>query len=179
MEFRGSPSLYSFEISNTTIQVVEAVHAKGSFIFVQLWAMGRAASPSILALDGPELPYVGASDIPLRGRDHKPPAALTIPEIKEYAQLHATAAINAVHKAGFDGVEINCAMGFLLDQFLQDVSNNRTDEYGGSIENRIRFPLEIIGAVVDAVGADRVGLKLSPWNSFQGKDFSKHISLLR
>ena len=141
--------------------------------------MGRAASPSILAIDGPELPYVGASDIPLRGRDHKPPTALTIPEIKEYAQLHATAAINAVHKAGFDGVEINCAMGFLLDQFLQDVSNNRTDEYGGSIENRIRFPLEIIGAVVDAVGADRVGLKLSPWNSFQGKDFSKHISLLR
>lgn len=82
--------------------------------------------------------------------------------------MYATAAANAVHRAGFDGVEIHGANGYLVDQFTQDVSNNRTDEYGGSIENRTRFALEIVEAVTKAVGADRTGIRLSPWGSFGG-----------
>ena len=90
-------------------------------------------------------------------------------EIKEYVQLHATAAENAVLKAGFDGVEIHAANGYLPDQFLQTNSNTRTDEYGGSIENRVRFVLEIADAVVKAVGANKVGIRLSPWATYQGQ----------
>ena len=84
-------------------------------------------------------------------------------------QLHATAAKNAVLKAGFDGVEIHAANGYLPDQFLQTTANARTDEYGGSIENRARFVLEIADAVVNAVGANKVGIRLSPWSTFQGE----------
>lgn len=70
--------------------------------------------------------------------------------------------------AGFDGVEIHGANGYLIDQFIQDVANNRTDEYGGSIENRCRFALEVIDAVVSTIGADKTGIRLSPWGQFQG-----------
>lgn len=73
-----------------------------------------------------------------------------------------------MHKAGFDGVEIHGANGYLLDQFTQDVSNHRTDEYGGSIENRCRFPLEVAEAVVKAIGASKTGYRISPWGIFQG-----------
>ena len=93
---------------------------------------------------------------------------MTINEIKTYVQWHADAAHRAVNQAGFDGVELHFANGYLPDQFLQDVSNQRTDEYGGSIENRARFPLEIIEAVSKAVGEDRVGFRISPWNTWQG-----------
>jgi len=96
------------------------------------------------------------------------PRPLTVEEIKTYTQWYADAADRAVNKAGFDGVELHFANGYLPDQFLQDVSNQRTDEYGGSIENRARFPLEIIEAVAEAVGEDRVGFRISPWNSWQG-----------
>jgi NADPH2 dehydrogenase len=96
------------------------------------------------------------------------PRELTVPEIKEYVQLYATAARNAM-EAGFDGVEIHGANGYLLDQFLQSVSNERTDEYGGSIQNRLRFPLEVIDAVVKTVGVGRTALRISPWSRFQGK----------
>ena len=72
-------------------------------------------------------------------------------------------------EAGFNGVELHGANGHLLDQFLQSVSNNRTDEYGGSIENRLRFPLEVVDAVVEAVGAERTAIRVSPWSKFQGK----------
>lgn len=89
-------------------------------------------------------------------------------EIKEYVQLYATAASNAVHGAGFDGVEIHGANGYLVDQFLQDVSNKRTDQYGGSIENRSRFALEIADAIAQKVGADRTAIRLSPWGRFAG-----------
>lgn len=89
-------------------------------------------------------------------------------EIQEYVQMYATAASNAVSIAGFDGVEIHGANGYLVDQFTQDVSNTRTDEYGGSIENRVRFALEVIEAVVKAVGEKKVGIRLSPWGRFQG-----------
>lgn len=128
--------------------------------------------------------YVGASDIPLPKHPIPRPlrtegqSALSIhiafislvsTEVKEYVQLYAQAAANAVHKAGFDGIEVHGANGYLVDQFLQDVSNNRADEYGGSIENRARFALEVLDAIVKAVGTEKkVGIRLSPWETFQG-----------
>ena len=94
---------------------------------------------------------------------------MTVEEIKEYVKLYSTAAKNAVLEAGYDGVEIHSASGFLLDQFLQTVSNQRTDVYGGSVENRLRFVLEVTDAVVEAVGANRVGIRLSPFLTMNGK----------
>lgn len=93
-------------------------------------------------------------------------------EIKEYVEWYAGAAKNAV-KAGFDGVEVHGAGGYLIDQFLQDLSNKRTDEYGGSIENRARFALEVMDAVVAAVGAKRSAIRFSPWQTYQGKCLHK------
>lgn len=90
-------------------------------------------------------------------------------EIKEYVHLYAVAAANAVHRAGFDGVEIHGANGYLIDQFTQDTCNNRTDEYGGSIENRASFALEVVDAVVKEVGADRTGIRFSPWGEYGGE----------
>jgi NADPH2 dehydrogenase len=117
------------------------------------------------------MPYVSASDIPLRERPATdiPPRPLSIAEIQEYVTLYATAACNAVHKAGFDGVEIHNANGYLLDQFLQDVSNIRTDEYGGSPENRSRFPVQVVDAVVAAVGPKKTGIRIGPWTTYKGE----------
>lgn len=98
-----------------------------------------------------------------------PPRPLSSDEISEYAELYATAAKNAIHDAGFSGVEIHGANGYLVDQFFQDVSNKRTDHYGGSVENRARFGLEVVDAVVKAVGANKTAIRLSPWSTFQGK----------
>jgi NADPH2 dehydrogenase len=146
------------------------VHARGSFIFVQLWALGRVADPTILKQEG-GFDVVGASPIPLTSnKDSVTPRALSVAEIKEYVQLYAKAARNAI-EAGFDGVEIHGANGYLLDQFLQSETNKRTDEYGGSIQNRIRFPLEVVDAVVKAVGAERTGVRISPWSEFQGEKY--------
>ncbi|GAA5871330.1 hypothetical protein JCM3774_000912 [Rhodotorula dairenensis] len=146
-------------------KIVDEVHAKGSFICLQLWALGRAANPDVLrAESGAEV--VSASDIPLAGG--ATPRPLTKEEIQDYVGYYAHAARLFVEEAGGDGVEIHNANGYLLDQFLQSVSNNRTDEYGGSIENRARFPLEVARAVTEAVGPDRVGIRISPFSTFQG-----------
>ncbi|KAI0076972.1 NADH:flavin oxidoreductase/NADH oxidase [Panus rudis PR-1116 ss-1] len=145
-------------------KVTQVIHKNNSFIFAQLWALGRAAVPAVLARDG--FPYISASDIPLSGKESDPPRPLSVEEIQEYVQTYAKAASNAI-EAGFDGVEIHGANGYLIDQFLQDVSNTRTDQYGGSIENRARFALEVIDAIVKAIGAKRVGIRLSPWGTFQ------------
>jgi NADPH2 dehydrogenase len=146
-------------------KVTEAVHDKGSFIFLQLWALGRAAEIAILAKEN-DSPYVGASPIPLPGRTEVP-RELSTDEIKEYVATYVTAAKNAI-RAGFDGVEVHGANGCLIDQFIQDVTNQRTDEYGGSIENRARFALEVVDAVVEAVGAERTGFRISPWGVISG-----------
>ena len=105
------------------------------------------------------------------------PRSLTVEEVKAYVQWYATAADKAVNKAGFDGVELLFAGKYLPDQFLQDVSNQRTDEYGGSIENRARFPLEILEAATNAVGEDRVGFRISPWNHEDGRPETNPRSL--
>lgn len=141
------------------------MHAKGSYIFVQLWAAGRGVEVSALEA-GVEL--VAPSPIPIASQSSAITKALTTPEIEEYIELFVQGARNAI-EAGFDGVEIHGANGYLIDQFFQDVSNKRTDDYGGSIENRSRFALEIADAVVQAVGPERTAFRLSPWSPFQGK----------
>ncbi|KAJ8586081.1 FMN-linked oxidoreductase, partial [Rhizopogon salebrosus TDB-379] len=161
------PGIYTEAHVEGWKKITDAVHEKGSFIYLQLWALGRAAEPAVLAKEN-NSPYVSASPIPLPGRpEGEVPRALTTDEIKEYIPAYVTAAKNAI-RAGFDGVEVHGANGYLIDQFIQDVSNNRTDEYGGSIENRARFALEVVDAVVEAVGAERTGFRLSPWNLYQG-----------
>ncbi|KAH9003661.1 hypothetical protein EDB86DRAFT_2264245 [Lactarius hatsudake] len=142
------PGIWSDEQIVGWKSITDAVHANGSFIYLQLWVLGRVAEGDVLRKAG-GYEVVAPSPIALEGRET--PRPLTVAEIKEYVQLHATAAENAVLKAGFDGVEIHSASGYLPDQFLQTVSNTRTDEYGGSLENRLRFVLEVTDAVVKAV----------------------------
>lgn len=173
----------------TYSQVTDAVHAKGSYIFAQLWSLGRAADPEIIKEYGYD--YVSASDFPLEDRPAPRPLRTegefgstniciyqsidnqnASTEVKEFVKLYAKAAANAI-EAGFDGVEIHAANGYLVDQFIQDVSNNRIDEYGGSIENRARFALEIIDAIVKRLGtAKKVGIRFSPWSTFQSTSSS-------
>lgn len=167
----GTPGIHAPEHVAAWRRVTDAVHARGGRIFVQLWHTGRAAHPSFLA-DGDEV--VGASPVAIEGEVWTPagrapyatPRALTVEEIAEYVAAFARAARLAV-EAGFDGVEIHGANGYLIDQFLRTSSNRRTDAYGGPVENRARFLLEVTRAVADAVGADRVGVRLSPTNPFQ------------
>lgn len=109
--------------------------------------------------------YTGAGSIALP--DRPAPRPLTVSEIKHYVEIYGKAADNAI-KAGFDGVELHMANSYLPDQFFQDVSNNRVDEYGGSIENRVRFSLEVIESVVKTIGQEKTAIRISPWNPFNG-----------
>ncbi|OJJ08266.1 hypothetical protein ASPVEDRAFT_57410 [Aspergillus versicolor CBS 583.65] len=144
--------------------ITDAVHARGSYIFCQLWALGRAAIPEILAKDGKDV--ISSGDIALM-QTSATPRPLSKEEIWEWIGDYATAARNAI-AAGFDGVEIHGANGYLCDQFLQDTCNNRVDRWGGSVENRSRFGLEVAKAVSAAVGSHRTGYRISPWSTFQG-----------
>ncbi|KAJ7753303.1 FMN-linked oxidoreductase [Mycena olivaceomarginata] len=165
--FPNMPGIWNSEQINAWREVVDSVHAQGSFIFLQLLALGRGAIPSVLKAEDPTFELVSASDIP-NAEGAEKPRPLTVAEIQEYVELYAQAAKNAVEAAGFDGVEIHAANGCLTDQFLQDVSNNRTDAYGGSAENRARFPLEVVKAVAAAVGESRTSIRFSPWSPFSG-----------
>ncbi|KAJ7045210.1 hypothetical protein C8F04DRAFT_527201 [Mycena alexandri] len=162
-----APGIWSDDHISAWKNVTDRVHAKGSFIYLQLWALGRAAEADAVAKE--KLDYVSASDVPLKGGPT--PRPLTIQEIREYVELYATAASTAVHKAGFDGVEIHGANGYLIDQFLHDRTNVRTDEYGGSVENRVRFSLEVTEAVVKAVGQKKTGFRISPWGTYLDMQF--------
>ncbi|TFY81116.1 hypothetical protein EWM64_g2889 [Hericium alpestre] len=159
------PGIWSQRQIEQWKKIVEAVHAKGSYIFLQLWALGRMAHADVLEAEGP-YPAISAGNVQTDAR-HAHPRALTIPEIKDVIAKHAAAAKNAVHGAGFDGVEIHGAGGYLPDQFFQTATNNRTDEYGGSVEGRIRFALEVVDAVAKAVGANKTGIRISPWQAWQ------------
>lgn len=146
-------------------KVTETVHKAGGKIFLQLWHVGRVSHPDFL---GGELP-VAPSALPVDGEVHTPkgkqkfviPRALEPDEIPGIIEQFRKGAQNA-KAAGFDGVEIHGANGYLLDQFLRDGSNRRTDKYGGSLENRLRLPLEVTEAVACVWGADRVGYRISP-----------------
>jgi len=151
-------------------KVTDAVHAKGGKIVIQLWHVGRISHPSLLpngALpvapsaikpDGKAFTYQGLVD-------YVEPRALEASELPLIVAEYIHASQSAL-KAGFDGVEIHAANGYLIDQFLRDGTNKRTDNYGGSIENRTRFLLEVTEAIVNVVGADKVGMRLSPVSPF-------------
>ena len=166
------PGIYTEEQITAWRGAVDAVHAKGSYIYLQLWALGRVAKPDVLKQDGADL--VSSSAVPA-GSDYPVPRELTEEEIKGFIGDFAQAAKNAM-AAGFDGVEIHGANGYLIDQFNQDTCNQRTDSWGGSVENRARFALETIKAVVDVAGADRTAIRYSPWSTFQGMRMTEPIS---
>ncbi|RSM01941.1 hypothetical protein CEP52_008310 [Fusarium oligoseptatum] len=160
----NAPGIYTREQVQEWKRITDQVHKRGSYIFMQLWHVGRAARQH--ALDKAGLEMVSSSDIPISD-EHPTPRPMTTREIWECVKSFADAAKNAVD-AGFDGVELHGANGYLIDQFIQDTSNRRTDEWGGSIENRSRFCLEVATAVSAAIGPDRTAMRLSPFSTFQG-----------
>jgi NADPH2 dehydrogenase len=147
-------------------RVTDAVHARGGRIFCQLWALGRAAQEKQMALKG--LDVVSASDVPIPGKGYAVPRPASDGEVWAFVREYAEAARGAVEVGGFDGVEIHGANGYLVDQFTQSNSNRRTDAWGGSVEKRARFALEVAAAVARAVGPERTGIRLSPYSEFQG-----------
>ena len=158
------PGIWNEDQITAWKKITDAVHAKRSFIHCQLWALGRTALPEFLKPKGYDV--TSASAIPMEP-GKRAPRALSEEEIQKWIDTYAAAAKNAM-RAGFDGVEIHGANGYLVDQFIQDVSNQRTDRWGGSVENRSRFALSVAKAVADAIGPDRTGIRLSPFTTFQG-----------
>lgn len=150
-------------------KVTDAVHAKGGKIVIQLWHVGRISHPSLIGGQTPIAPSAikpAGKAFTYQGlQDYVTPRALEKNELPAIVNDYVIAAKNALN-AGFDGVEIHAANGYLLDQFLRDGSNKRTDEYGGSVENRARLLMEVTEAVVKAIGADKTGVRLSPVNPF-------------
>ncbi|GGC53938.1 alkene reductase [Chelatococcus reniformis] len=164
----ATPGIHSHEQRDGWKGVVDAVHAKGGVIFLQLWHVGRISHRS--HQPGGGLPIAPSAVRPegkgmsadWTAQPFETPRALEGDEIPGIVAAYRTAADNA-KAAGFDGVEIHNANGYLLEQFLQSRTNLRTDAYGGTIENRARLPLEVARAVCDVWGADRVGIRLSPF----------------
>jgi len=169
-----TPGIYSPEQVAGWKAVTDAVHDEGGTIYLQLWHVGRVSHPSLQP--GGVLPVAPSAIAPKEARtfledgtfaDIIAPRALDLREIPGIIDDYAAAATKAI-AAGFDGVEIHGANGYLLDQFLRDESNRRTDRYGGSVANRLRLTLEVTEAVVGAVGADRTGIRLSPVSHAMG-----------
>jgi len=163
--YERTPGIWSDAQVEGWKQVTKAVHDAGGLIFMQLWHVGRISDPSLLGGLAP----VSASAVAAKGevsllrpkRPYPVPHALSREEIAEVVEAYRKGAENA-KAAGFDGVELHGANGYLLDQFLQDGVNRRTDEYGGPIENRARLMLEAVDAAISVWGPDRVGLHIAP-----------------
>lgn len=170
--YAWTPGIYSAEQVEGWRKVTDAVHAEGGVIFAQLWHVGRVShnslqpggdapvAPSTIVADNVKVfietgPGEGALALPSTPRE------LTTAEVKELVQLYAQAARNALD-AGFDGVEIHCANGYLVNQFISAHTNQRDDEYGGSLQNRLRFLKEITQAVAEVVGNNRLGIRFAP-----------------
>lgn len=176
----SAPGIWSAEQIEAWKPVTHAVHDAGGRIILQLWHMGRLVHPDFLGGAAP----VSSSATKAPGDAHtatgkKPYAcarALELIEIPRIIADYVRAAQNAI-VAGFDGVQIHAANGYLIDQFLRDNTNERTDAYGGSIENRIRLLREVTQAVADAVGADRTSVRLSPNGETQGVNDSNPVAL--
>ena len=174
------PGLYGTEQLDGWKKVTQAVHAQGGKIVCQLWHVGRVSHHTLQPGNAdPVAPSAIRAEAKTyvfneQGQGHftpvSAPRALHRHEIPQIVHDYAAAARNAVKSAGFDGVEIHGANGYLLDQFLKTGANQRTDDYGGKIENRARLMLEVTRAVVDAVGHDRVGIRLSPVTPANGID---------
>lgn len=184
-----TPGIWSDKQIQAWKPITEAVHVRGGRIFMQIWHVGRISHPSMLPSGA--LP-VAPSAIAPEGNagtyeGYQPfvtPRALALDELTGIAEAFGKGAANAM-AAGFDGVEVHGANGYLLDQFLRDGSNKRTDAYGGGIDNRARLLLEVLAAVCAACGADRVGVRLSPVQPFNSMfdsnpeaTFSRVVELL-
>jgi N-ethylmaleimide reductase len=170
--YAWTPGIYSAEQIAGWKKVTAAVHAKGGVIFAQLWHVGRVShitlqpngdapvAPSAITAENVKVfieTAPGAGDL----ADPSTPRELSTNEVEELVELYAQAARNAM-EAGFDGIELHCANGYLVNQFISVHSNQRDDKYGGSLENRLRFLKEITTAVAGVVGKDRVGVRFAP-----------------
>ncbi|XP_058097661.1 putative 12-oxophytodienoate reductase 11 [Magnolia sinica] len=165
--YPNTPGIWRKEQIQGWKPIVKAVHEKGGIFFCQIWHAGRVSNygfqpngqPPISCTDKPvssQLGQDGTKD------EFSPPRRLRTDEIPRVVDDFRMAARNAI-EAGFDGVEIHAANGYLIEQFMKDGVNDRTDEYGGSLENRCRFALQVVEAVANEIGADRVGMRLSPF----------------
>ncbi|CAO2035184.1 unnamed protein product [Urochloa humidicola] len=165
--YKDTPGIWTKEQVEAWKPIVDGVHAKGGIFFCQIWHVGRVSN-STFQPNG-QAP-VSSTDKPVNSvhvAKFTPPRRLETDEIPLVINDFRVAARNAT-EAGFDGVEIHGAHGYLIDQFLKDKVNDRTDKYGGSLENCCRFALEIVEAVVDEIGADKVGIRLSPFANYSG-----------
>ncbi|ADM09483.1 GTN reductase [Parvularcula bermudensis HTCC2503] len=184
-----TPGIYEDRHVEGWKAVTDAVHEKGGRIICQLWHVGRISHTSLLP-DGaqPHAPSAIAADAqtftPNGFEPTSEPKAMTTDDIKRTVDDYAHAAKQAL-AAGFDGVEVHAANGYLLDQFIRDKSNKREDAYGGSVENRLRFLREVLDGVTAAIGADRTGIRLSPLGTFNDisdsdpeTTFSEAVALL-
>ena len=175
-----APGIWNDEQVAAWRVITDAVHAAGGRIACQLWHMGRMVHSSFLGGEQP----VSASETTAPDRAHtyegrqpyEAARALRLEEIPDILEDYRHAAANAI-KAGFDGVQIHAANGYLIDEFLRDKTNLRTDEYGGAVENRIRLLREVAQAVIGTVGADRTGVRLSPNGDTQGTNDSNPVPL--
>lgn len=165
----GAPAMYNDDQQQGWQKIARSVHEAGGRIFLQLWHMGRVSHPDFLNGQSPVGPSpIAADGMAVTNQGKKPyvvPRTLTQKDLTTLVDKYAEATERSL-EAGFDGVEIHSANGYLLDQFLRDGSNQRDDEYGGSIENRLRFPLQIVDAVIKVASKERVGLRISPVNPF-------------
>ncbi|KAI3404197.1 hypothetical protein KGF56_002958 [Candida oxycetoniae] len=171
--YDGCPAICTSEETQAWKKIVSAVHAKKSFISCQAWFLGRVADARVLKNEGQR--YVGASAIYPDGRaEHLakkaglPLEALTADEIQDIIKKDFTVAAKNAMEAGFDFFELHNAHGYLLDTFLHENSNQRTDQYGGSIENRARFTLELIDHLCTVIPPAKLAIRLSPWAEVQG-----------
>jgi N-ethylmaleimide reductase len=182
--YLGAPGIYSDEQVAGWKNVVDAIHARGGYIFLQLWHVGRVShvdmtngaipiAPSIVPFEG--VAFTKNGWVPV-----SPHRALKQEEIPDLIEDYRRAAQRA-KVAGFDGVELHGGNGYLLDQFIQDGTNKRTDAYGGSVENRARLLLEVVDAAVSVWGANRVGVRLSPrtqFNSMSDSNPTAHFAYI-
>ncbi|TOQ33480.1 alkene reductase [Vibrio parahaemolyticus] len=175
--YAWTPGIYSPEQIAGWKKVTDAVHEKGGVIFAQLWHVGRVTHPDNIGGEQPiSSSALKAENVKVfidNGTDEPgfvdvvEPREMTKQDIKNVIEEYRQAALNAI-KAGFDGVELHAANGYLVNQFIDSEANNRTDEYGGSIENRLRFLGEVVEAMTQAIGAERVGVRLAPFTSLNG-----------
>ena len=180
--YPATPGIYSPDQTAAWKEIVDAVHAKGGAIVAQLWHVGRISHSSLHPEDGaPEAPSAIAAAGQTYGadwklHDYEVPKVMSLDDIARLLREFELAARNA-KAAGFDGIEIHSANGYLLDQFLQDKTNQRSDQYGGSIENRLRLLGEVIEAVSKVYTSDRVGVRLSPYGTFNDIADSDPVAL--
>ncbi|WP_454442319.1 alkene reductase [Vibrio bathopelagicus] len=175
--YAWTPVIYSEEQIAGWKKVTDAVHEKDGVIFAQLWHVGRVTHPDNIGGEQPiSSSAMKAENVKVfidNGTDEPgfvdvvEPREMTKEDIKEVVEQYRQAALNAI-EAGFDGIELHAANGYLINQFIDSEANNRTDEYGGSTENRLRFLGEVVEAMVEAIGADRVGVRLAPFTSLNG-----------